>query len=287
MTKGVGIQGKHAAVNFNVAISDEGREAIACALVRLLRTINKTKLQNFIKGHQQIIIKPIKIKGKVGWDSTIPILTKFDQHDEEVPCPSDLQLKRVALGNNTAFFKCPTCSSPESSATKSFQFYDLDTKQKCFSCGKSNAVKIWKCECDIRWHICRKHMLARAFDDRPLQQRNPTINQTHFDTSPSAKRIKAQMVTESLVITSAGVINLMNPRKRERPGNESSNKRSKGKATSSTLDQIVTDESKAAEKRKRGTDNHDDGLIHLGESIHHKKVKHLLRPALKKRFYGP
>ena len=64
--EGVGIQGKHAAVNFNVATSDEGREAIACALVRLLRTTNETKVQDFIEGHQQIIIKPIKMTGKVG-----------------------------------------------------------------------------------------------------------------------------------------------------------------------------------------------------------------------------
>ena len=94
------------------------------------------------------------------------------------------------------------------------------------------------------------------------------------------------MVTESLAMVEINEIQRANPLKRMLSENNTSNKRTNGKSTSLSLDKIITEELRFAHKRKRGRDDQDDGTIHLGEVIHRHTVTHLLRPALKFRFYG-
>ena len=87
----------------------------------------------------------------------------------------------------SAFFMCPNCKSLETCSLKTFQYHDLDVNHKCAFCNKHQPVRNWKCECDIRWHLCSNHRYSAKVKHHSA---NITANgQTlTVDTIPSKKR---------------------------------------------------------------------------------------------------
>ena len=59
-----------------------------------------------------------------------------------------------------AFFECPYCNKIEPSTQGNFQLADLDCKQLCSSCRHRTALKLWKCKCNTKWHMCKTHKNA-------------------------------------------------------------------------------------------------------------------------------
>ena len=113
----------------------EEKKCIAKWLVKINRTISNKDAEDFINCNKNLIPNDLKLKGKVSWDSAIPILT----HDDievgswETIKPSDeLRLPQ----HYTAFYKCPRCNVAETSSCGTFQTVDLDKRHKCFYCCK-------------------------------------------------------------------------------------------------------------------------------------------------------
>ena len=272
--KGVGISGKHATLGFNVAISDEAKDAIATALTRLPRTINKKDLKDFKDNNKKIGLRELTMRGKVVWDSELPLLTTNNRHVEGDISPNEISAIRNAQGRCTAFYECPHCQALESSDCKAFQFEDLDTKHQCIMCGKRKPVKEWKCECNINWHTCRIHRYARAVDTRNSKQSKTPTGQSSPAENPEVKRVKVQGQSSHLGINEADV-NRTGATKRKR--HNSQDEYSDGDDDAQPEDIIDL-------KRKR--DHEPNVLIDLGPIVHDDFKPNLYGPVLKRRFMG-
>ena len=153
--KGCGILGKLPGLSFNVHVTDEEQRAIAIALSRLIRTASLNKHNDFVNGNINLIPHPLKLKGKAGWDSTIPTLSKC--YLEESLWAKTFKPGVIQPEENAIFYHCPKCNRVESSQRGVFQRVDLDFKHRCEFCSKSTAVKSWTCQCGTLWHTCHEH----------------------------------------------------------------------------------------------------------------------------------
>ena len=145
---GVGINGKHPQLGFNVAISEQGREAIATALIGAARKISKKDINNFKEGKRTILTKELQMKGKVAWDTAIQSIIHQSSFKDNLPECSYINEQRKAQDSEVTFVRCPKCLALEASNCRSFQHNDLDTQQRCIECGKLGAVMDWLCNCD-------------------------------------------------------------------------------------------------------------------------------------------
>lgn len=153
---GVGITGKHATLNLNIALNQQEQDTIAQWLTKIIRTISNKFTKEYILGGRNLVPNQLKLNGKVSWDCTIPILThemSIKKGWEGPPTDHD----EHPLQPDTAFFECPQCRMVEPSSCKALQHNNLDSKHKCSHCNKHSAVKLWKCKCGTRWHMCLVH----------------------------------------------------------------------------------------------------------------------------------
>ena len=60
---------------FNVCTTDEEKLIIAKWLVQINRTIPLKDVGEFLNCKKNLVPHELKLKGKVGWDSSIPVLT--------------------------------------------------------------------------------------------------------------------------------------------------------------------------------------------------------------------
>jgi uncharacterized CHY-type Zn-finger protein len=152
--KGIGMLGKHAAISCNVYITEAEEKTIAVSIVKLNRTISNQLATNFINGTHSIVPNELNLKGKVGWDSTIPTVTQECSGQQIDPVQQNRY--QVIIGN-TEFFEFPRCNKVEPSTIDAFKSNDLDTQHKCFHCNKNSAIKSWRCKCGVAWHTCLEH----------------------------------------------------------------------------------------------------------------------------------
>ena len=81
--KGVGILGKHASLACNVVTDAAEQKAIHKALTKLNRQISNSKTEEYLQGTRKLIPHVIKMNGKTGWDSSLPIITnEFETGDK-------------------------------------------------------------------------------------------------------------------------------------------------------------------------------------------------------------
>ena len=149
---GVGILGKLASLNLNVVATPQEKTIMAKWLVKINRTIPDREADEFINYNKNLVPHELKLKGKVSWDSTIPILSHdyiWNASWEAVQSSDELRLPRLCV----AFYKCPRCNMVEPSSCGDFQTVDLDKKHKCFYCSFNSEVKLWKCQGDTRWYV--------------------------------------------------------------------------------------------------------------------------------------
>ena len=114
------------------------------------------KHKDFVFKNYKLNPRVLKLKGKAGWDSTIPCL-------QEAKHGPSSWLNKFAEGNvppakHVYFYHCPSCRKVESSQRGSFQRFNMDLKIRCGFCAKGNPCKDWKCQCERQWHSCPLHM---------------------------------------------------------------------------------------------------------------------------------
>ena len=208
--------------------------------------------EEFINCNKNLIPNDLKLKGKVSWDSAIPILTHTDIEVEnwETFKPSDeLRLPQRCV----AFYACPRCKTVEPSSCGDFQTVDLDKKHKCFYCSINSEVKLWKCQCDSRWHICPTH--------RYNNNATPEIPASHMKTTASGQSSHRQKRASSKL------------RKRKL-------------FPLQHYDDALADDVKRADKKARLTAANlkRKSEVALGELIHTRVKPNLLGPVLTRRF---
>jgi hypothetical protein len=210
--------------------------------------MSRTHIQEFLSMRRNIIPAKLKLKGKVGWDSTIPQMASTGNGDNAPQAPEYAACSNVP--RNIAFFECPICQKVEPSTCAAFQHIDLDKKQLCTACLRQSAVKLWKCNCGKAWHICHvhKHM--------PLPQNThatmlPSIGQP----SASANRLK---------------------RKRKQPPSY----------LLSYAEMLAEDLRKTQLKEERDVQGIQHRVISLGNCKHGPIRSNFLSPNLKRRFMG-
>ena len=102
-----------------------------------------------------LIPHELKLKGKVGWGSSIPIMTAYSEEKSSWELLFEEECMRPV--SEAALYSCPSCKNVESSLRNSFQRRDLDLKIKCMFCKKRIPVKSWSCACASQWHACPVH----------------------------------------------------------------------------------------------------------------------------------
>ena len=199
--EGVGILGRLPSISGSVCVSDEEQRALAMALSKLTRTASAKTHDDFINFKVKLIPHILKLRGKAGWDSTIPILT--DNGEGARGWGHLFEEKSMVPAPEAAFFKCPSCIGVESSLRANFQRRDLDQKIKCPFCGKGSPSRKWKCTCGQPWHACETHKYSfKAGDDDPCPDQ-PSKGQPFQDASraPHKRKVsKTSLVEPDAVI---------------------------------------------------------------------------------------
>ena len=153
--KGCGILGRMPTLSFNVYMNEDEQRAVALALSKLIRTASLKKHNDFLNGHVNLIMNPLKLKGKAGWDSSLPTLSNCCLEDTQ--WAHTFKEGSIKPELSAMFYHCPKCDKVESSQRGVFQRVDLDFKHRCGFCCKSTAVKSWTCQCGSQWHTCPEH----------------------------------------------------------------------------------------------------------------------------------
>jgi hypothetical protein len=168
MLRGVGILGMHTSLSFNITVTDSEQKAIAKAFTKLNRTISNTNAEEFLQGTRKLQPHDIKMNGKTGWDSSLPVL------NDETHISN--RWNQYAIGNepprkNIAFYACPKtdCLKKEPSSAKGFQTHDLDRQQICRHCHRQSAARKWLCACGIPWYTCDTHKTYHCKSEVRLQ----------------------------------------------------------------------------------------------------------------------
>ena len=187
---GVGITGKQTAIACNIYVTSKEQLAIANALATLNRAISNKQLSEFMCNKRGIAPHPLKLNGKVGWDSTLPILN----NERSLDCRFDDNcLSCHAPVDQVSFYKCPrsSCSKVEPSSVKIFQYSDLDRPHVCPFCKKATKVRSWQCTCEIPWHLCATHRYSHsgsANESRGPQNKPKEPNTSNFSRATYVKR---------------------------------------------------------------------------------------------------
>ena len=244
---GICLLGKNATLKFNVAVQDDEQRIIACSLLKLGRCISRSLIEDFLSQRKNIIPAKLKLKGKVGWDSTLPQMATFGSGDVSAQ-PIEGAANLLVL-HTTAFFKCPHCKKVEPSTCAAFQHIDLDKTQKCTACKHFSAVKLWKCSCGKAWHLCQMHKHTPA-----PHQHNATMHPLNGQPSYPASASK---------------------RKRELPPNYLL-----------SYDEMLAEDFRTKQKNEERAHDYENRVILLGNSVHRSIPSNFLSPNLKRRFLG-
>ena len=82
-------------------------------------------------------------------------------HGDDGCLGSDVQTHvKPELSKNVTSFKGPKCHESMASSTRFFQHDDLDVSAKCDQCKCSSTMKMWECNCELKWHLCDTHKHA-------------------------------------------------------------------------------------------------------------------------------
>ena len=125
------------------------------------RQINNKTRDEYLQVTRKLTPHAIKMNGKTGWDSSLPIIKneaesgdRWEQHN--------LLLK--PLEETIVYYVCPSaeCLMMEPSSAEAFRHNDLDKKLKCRQCHKTTNARNWSCGCNVPWFACDTHQISIA-----------------------------------------------------------------------------------------------------------------------------
>ncbi len=90
--KGLAIEGVHAVVSFNVALSQHAQNYLATQLIKLSRRCSSNAIESFLSGEVGFKFTKLNIKGKAGWDDSICASNAVVSFKQDVHELTDLPL---------------------------------------------------------------------------------------------------------------------------------------------------------------------------------------------------
>jgi hypothetical protein len=161
---GVGLEGKHPAVCFNIALEPQVKDHLAKKLLLVGAFHKSADVEAFIKGEKAFKPRPYTLRGKQIWDAKIPtaIVHEGTTHMEPAPGASPTKVEMHLA-------RCPKCQQQNPTDRLRFSKQDLDTKITCRACTKPSPARSWKCSCEVIWHTCTTHV------PRPLQVKHKAV----------------------------------------------------------------------------------------------------------------
>ena len=216
LLRGVGILGKHACLSFNIVVTESEQSAMAKALIRVNRTISDKHIVEYMQGARKLAPHDIKMNGKTGWDSSLPIVNDESTYSNRW---EPFAIGKEPPRKTIVFYVCPNavCSKREPSSAKGFQPYDFDKLQKCQHCRKTTAARKWLCECKVPWFTCEAHRSYHCYDKVCLQKNHkeePSVANTCL-RSKMLKRRRINMEHEEIVAQEGKRAKLMKLREAE------------------------------------------------------------------------
>jgi hypothetical protein len=196
--KGVGILGKHASISCNVVTGAAEQTAIHKALVKLNRQISNNKVDEYLQGTRKLTPHAIKMNGKTGWDSSLPIINneiesgdRWEQHHLFLKTPEE----------TIVYYECPKpdCLMKEPSSAEAFRPNNLDIKLKCRKCHKTTNARNWTCGCSIPWYTCYTHQTFHCCAEVTKQKSQIEPKATNLLRSDMLKRRRNNKEHEDLV----------------------------------------------------------------------------------------
>ncbi len=176
---GVGLQGCHAALSFNIDVPHAFQVKIAALLIALGRKCSKAKRVDIINGTSNMLPVTLSLKGKAGWDSNLSQGTyspdESDGHVAEVLKGDEAVSMHDKHGVQMFIIRCPACNKDSPSHSYKLQRKDLDVKIKCIECSRCHPLRNWKCNCGVHWHVCSKHVSEEAVYPQTAASRPRTI----------------------------------------------------------------------------------------------------------------
>jgi ribonuclease HI len=176
---GVGIEGRHAALNFNITIPKDLQDEIALRLVAL-GCSKKRDCRNFL--HKELKLKPaaLTLRAKVPWDADIPKQQPQAAPKAVICVKASSQPDAIDMHIIT----CPKCGNQGPVGKYTICYNKLDHTINCRMCHKSSESRHWKCNCSVPWFTCRKHQ------PDTVTQKHKASSQNADSDNPKHKRSK-------------------------------------------------------------------------------------------------
>jgi hypothetical protein len=173
----VGLEGKHAAVSFNICVDAQEQEHIAKKLLLLGAHHKAADVEAYINEGKKLKPRPANLRGKQKWDAKIPTASiDLDGHQQPPPITEQ-------AGIQMHITRCPKCQKQNHADGLRFTQTDLDIKIPCRTCKKSSPSRAWKCNCEILWHTCQRHVPIPIQDKKKTIITAATTSSGHASTS--------------------------------------------------------------------------------------------------------
>jgi len=161
--KGLAIEAVHAAISFNIALSQETVRILAAQLVKLTRRCNANVIRSFLDAETGLKSTKLTTKGKSGWDDNIVAARGNDSATGTSPVvlvqqPAQCELQQMPI----SILICLVCKAESVARIAKLQQDNLDIKIKCDNCCIRPPSRDWKCNCQVRWHTCLRHVCVTA-----------------------------------------------------------------------------------------------------------------------------
>jgi len=190
---GVGLDGKHQAVSFNVSINNSTQRIVNKALILLGRNLSRDKVNLILDEHATsgFSLACLCFKGKVGWDSRLdvergslePVNGTHFLEDSEASSSGVIESRR-----EMHIVICPSCKQQTPSQQYKFQCRDLDIKIKCLECFKPTPIKAWSCNCGVLWHTCKVHTCTAESMPTPRSKPKSSSSSSKEDSSKEVSK---------------------------------------------------------------------------------------------------
>ena len=164
--RGIAIDGVHASVSCTMHLPSETQHLLIMQLVRLSRKVSAVDLRSFLNNDKNLPLTKLELKGKSSWDDKIPVCTSL----KAMCCSTDFPHVRIKDRDSSSdssripisIMICPSCNSKGVADIAKLQQADLDIKIKCDNCCIRPPSRDWKCNCQVRWHTCLRHVCVTA-----------------------------------------------------------------------------------------------------------------------------
>ena len=184
---GLGVKGKYQAPGIALVMSEQLSRQVEDHLIRLWHPLSSDQLAKFKNGQLELQPNLPNLNGRAGWDSK---LTGIAQHGGGAASQPIHSNSSTHQQQSPICLMCPACHASALSNGGKFQHNDLDTPNKCTSCGKKSKIRGWLCNCQVPWHLCSAHQSCAICKTKTLSPDKPC---------KSAKRSLGPYTQEQLI----------------------------------------------------------------------------------------